>query len=334
MNPKVIGLMANQHGLIRRQQALELGLHAHEIERLIATGQWIAVRRGVYATRAAWDELDIWAEQPRLRALAASLNMRLDHVLSHDSAADLHGLPILRANPDLIHVTRPDVGGSRTRSGVKHHGAVFRDDQVTWVDGVPVLDLARTAVDIAREHGVLHGVPACDAALRRGVTRAQLRLAAEPMCSWPGKRSVDTSIELADPGAENVAESLARMVVLESGIGFPETQFELRDGERWARCDLRVDRHLVEMDGRKKYLARSEGGVADDPVHAVWDEKERQDWLHRHRLGMTRLVWQDLWGVRRQRTINRIVRDHATTCRMFGTDLDDLSHLIIRQRAC
>lgn len=331
MHPQVIGRMVAQHGLIRRQQALALGLTAKEVEALLAARTWVPVRRGVYTSAVLWDGLERWQEQPRLRALAASLNMRHDHVLSHDSAADLLGLPLLRPDPDLVHVTRPDVGGSRTRHGVKHHSAVFRDEQVELVDGVPVLNLARTAVDIAREHGVRRGLVACDGALRRGVTRGQLWLAAEPMRSWPGKRAVDTCIELADAGAESVAETLGRELVLESGIGTPVTQFELRDEVRHARCDLRVDRHLIEIDSRLKLTPRADGGTADDPAEALWDEKKRQMWLHGHRLGMTRLVWEDFWGVRRARARERLRREHAATCAAFGTDLSDLEHLIVRR---
>ena len=87
------------------------------------------------------------------------------------SAAVLLGLPTRPAWRDLVHVTRPGVTGSRTENGVKHHLAAFDDVDVTTVGALGVLGLARTAVDIGREHGYEDGVVAADAALRMGVPR-------------------------------------------------------------------------------------------------------------------------------------------------------------------
>ena len=42
----------------------------------------------------------------------------------------------LRPRRELVHITRPDVRGSRTEHGVKHHGATYRDDQVVEVGGI------------------------------------------------------------------------------------------------------------------------------------------------------------------------------------------------------
>lgn len=79
--------------------------------------------------------------------------MRMPHLISHDSAAYLLGLPILEAEPRLVHVTRFGVLGSRTEHGVKHHKAPFRMDQILFSQTRPVLDIPRTVADIAREHG-------------------------------------------------------------------------------------------------------------------------------------------------------------------------------------
>ena len=55
---------------------------------------------------------------------------------------------------------------------MKHHLARFAQDQVVEVNGLRVLDLARTAVDIAREHGTPYGEIACDSAMRGGQPRS------------------------------------------------------------------------------------------------------------------------------------------------------------------
>ena len=169
---------------------------------------------------------------------------------------------LLLPDPFMPHITRPGVLGSRTKSGVKHHKAVFHPRQVLQVNGFLVLDHARTAVDIAREHGSPHGVVACDAALRLGAVVGQLERALLPMRNWPHVKRARAAVDLADPGAESLGETLARMLVEELGIGRPQTQFGITDGRREAWCDLRVGRHVFEFDGRIKYQRRQDGGVA------------------------------------------------------------------------
>ena len=46
---------------------------------------------------------------------------------------------------------------------------------------------------------------------------------------------------------------------------------------------------------------------------------------------MTRLVWADYWGVRRELAKERLRREYAATCRLFGTDIADLAHLVVRR---
>lgn len=325
MNPIVQAILGTQWGLITRRQATEAGLSEDQLRTLIRRGSWVAVRRGVYAEKDHWDELDQWTGRPLLRVRAAHLRMRRDHVMSHDSAALLQGMPILLGDPELVHVTRRGVAGSRTEHGVKHHTATFTADEVVEIEGIRCLDPARTAVDIAREHGPDRGTVACDSAMRMGVSRAQLEATCARMWCWPGSTHARDAVALADPGAESVGESLGRRLVHELGIGRPQTQFELRDATRQVFCDMRVGRHIFEFDGRVKYLPRDAGGVADKPVEDVlWEEKTRQDWVCGFKLGLSRIVWADLWGERRKVARGRLAREYASTVERYGTSIDDL----------
>ena len=97
---------------------------------------------------------------------------------------------------------------------------------------------------------------------------------------------------------------------------------------------MRVGRHLVEFDGFKKYLRQDRGGLAVvDPEQVVWQEKQREDWLRGYRLGMSRLVWADYWGARRELAKERVRREYEATCAAYGTDISDLAHLIVRRSA-
>jgi hypothetical protein len=333
-HPDIQRTLSAQGGLITRTQVLDTGTSPEHLNGLVRTGQWILVRRGVYMPRETWVDLDPYNGRQRARARAAHLQMRRAHVMSHGSAGDELGLAMLTPEEEYIHVTRKGVRGGRVEHGVKHHLAPYRDDQVVFVDGIPVLGVARTAVDIAREHGLVPGVVAMDGARQLGASAADLWEATAPMVCWPEVTVVRAAIGRSDPGAESVGETLGRLLLEELGIGPVETQFELRDHTGWARCDMRVGRQVFEFDGAKKYHRRDKGGLAVvDPDQVVWQEKQRQDWVTGFRLGMSRLVWADYWGRRREIAKERIAREYAATCAAYGTDISDLSRYIVRRSA-
>lgn len=333
MNAQVSALMGSQNGLVLRRQALAAGLPPRQVDRLVRAGEWVAVRRGVYCAASLWASLDEYVGRPRLRAVAASRNMVVPHVLSHDSAALLHGLPILRAEPELVHITRFGALGSRTTHGVKHHGAPYRPEQLVEVDGLWALDRARTAVDVAREHGERHGLVACDSARRLGVPQADLEEALEAMTSWPYVGRSRWCVEHCDDRPDSVIESLGRRLLLELALGVVEPQFGLTDGRRVVWCDLRVGRHVVELDGRLKYRTRERGGVAVDPDRALWEEKKRQDFITGFKLGVSRLTYADVMPDRWRTTGSRIRREHAETTRLFGSSVADLQQFIVPSRS-
>ena len=334
MNPLFLARLRRQRGLIRRNDAVQCGIAEHELEVMLRRGELVVVRHGVYALATDWDQLDPHVERPRQRDRAAHMTMVTDHVMSHDSAARELGLAILRPSRELVHITRPGVRGSRTEHGVKHHLAPYRDDQVVDVDGVPVLDMARTAVDVAREHGIMGGLPTFDSALRSGVPRSAFTRALAPMRSWPHVRRARTCVDLADGGAETVAETLGRLLLKELGLGLIETQFPVPVPGGVAWCDLRVGRHLFECDGRVKYLGAARGGVADRPVEDVmWDEKRRQTDVCANGLGMSRIIWQDFWPPHRPAALRRLAREFAVSRDRYGTDLPpDLEEFARRMR--
>lgn len=323
--------MAAQHGLILRRQALKCGMTPKQITRLLQSGDWVAVRWGVYTTGQLWESLDKYVGRPQLEVRAASMNMIVPHVASHDSAAYLLSLPILEARPRLVHITRFGVLGDRTKHGVKHHKAPFTPEQISFVDDLAVLDLPRTVADIAREHGLRHGVVAASSALRAGVSRRALEAAAVPMRNWRHVTRVRESIALADGRCESPGEALAMLMLKQLKVGKVDLQFGLRDRSRTAFADLRIGRHLVEFDGWLKYLPEADGGFAVTPEQALWEEKQRQDWLCGFKLGMSRLTWIDVQPDRWCQTQDRLLREILATNALFGTSIDDLAPYIIRR---
>ncbi|WP_243059412.1 type IV toxin-antitoxin system AbiEi family antitoxin domain-containing protein [Nocardioides sp. SR21] len=331
--PRFAHYFAEQHGLILRRQALAAGATAKEVGELLRHGDWVAVRHGAYTTATHWSVLDPYVGRPRLEVWAAVLRMRTPQLISHDSAAYLHGLDILEARPRLVHVTRFGVLGGRTRHGVKHHKAPFADEQIVFVDGQPLLDIPRTVADIAREHGSRHGIVAAGSALRMGVSKGALWAAVAPMRNWPYVTKSRESIELADRRCENPGEDLTKLMLEEIALGVVHPQFGLRDRGRTAWVDFRVGRHLIEFDGWHKYQRQEEGGYAElSPADIVWREKRRQDWLCGFKLGMSRLVWADLQPDTWEATKRRLLREIADTNARFGTSIEDLAPYVIRRR--
>lgn len=168
--------------------------------------------------------------------------MDVGHVFSHDSAAHALGLVFLSPLDPKIHVTRP-VNGGRNHTGVHHHAAVGQPEQVVMVEGLPVLDVSRTAVDLARHRGIRIGVTACYLALRLGATRESLREACTLMRHWRRVRAARQAVELAAAGAENPTESLTRLLLAQACGFAPITQFPM------------------QIDGRGRMVGRPDGSA-------------------------------------------------------------------------
>ena len=322
MKPGLLTIATEQHGLVTRAQAREAGYRGPELRGLTATrGAWVVVRRGVYIDRTTWSALSE-LHQWKLRDRAALLTGRSPVELSHDSAARLHGLPLVLLEHELTHVTRGDVQGSRTEHGVKHHRGPLPSPGRVTLEGLAATGLARTALDVAREHGLSAGLAACDAAARQGARKQDFTRELSTMSHWPGVTAARDAAELADPRAENAAESLARLLVLEVGIGEPEPQFALLLYDRVVWCDLRVGNHVFEFDGRIKYVGRADGGVSLRPAEeVVWAEKERERLICAEGLGVSRIIWSDFFGAARQRAVRRLRAEYAVTATRFGDRL-------------
>lgn len=325
MNARVAALMSAQWGLLTRRQAVEAGMPDHQIDRLVRTRRWTSVRRGVYAETSYVESLTHHAQRRMLADRAGSLRVADPHVMSHHSAAYLLDLGVLHEQASFTHVGRPGIVGSHIRHGVKHHLAPYAAEQVTEVDGVRVLDAARTALDVARECGFRQGLVAADSALRAGATRADLERAMSAMHHWPNKAVVREVVLSASPLADSVAETLGRELVTELGYGVPQAQFGLTADGRTAWCDLRLGRHFFEIDGEVKLLPPELGGVAArEPREVLWEEKQRQDFVTGFKTGMSRLTWSDFFGRARGRALERCRREFLDTCARFGTDIGDL----------
>jgi predicted transcriptional regulator of viral defense system len=179
-------------GVVTTAELVEAGLAKKSIRALARREILTAVRRGVYART---DLIHRLPGQPqsrdRLLSIAAAVAAAGgDAVASHEDAALIHGIDLLRRpSASLIAVSRP-----RGRDGVltgppevRIRRTALPASQVTVVYRIPVTSVAKTVVDLARTTPFKSGVVAADSALhRRKTSKAELRSVITTSRRWPG----------------------------------------------------------------------------------------------------------------------------------------------------
>lgn len=282
--------------IIRRSEALQRGAADHQLQRQCRTGAWRRIRPGRYASADAFDALDTH-ERHRLRAVETLRAASADAVLSHQSAAVVHGLDLWNTPLSVTHLTRNrPTGGRRTRH--RHvHSAVLRPEEIADVDGLPVTTVARTVADLARTLPFEQAVVAGDHALHAaGLTSEDVAAAANALPPHAGRQRVHRILAQLDGRSESVGESRSRVLMLREQLPVPECQPNLysADGDRLGRVDFLFEECAVvgEFDGRGKYGRLVPDGQV--PADVVWAEKVREDAIRDAGWQVARWTWDEL----------------------------------------
>jgi very-short-patch-repair endonuclease/predicted transcriptional regulator of viral defense system len=241
------------------------GLTQAQLRSLTRSGDLVRVWHGVYATRTATE----WAGTSPARghallAMAARTALGEDSVVSHYSAALIHGLDLFPAASGLpVTLTRPPARRcNRAKSdGVVFHTAELPTEHITTLLGVRVTTVPRTVVDLARVSTFMSAVVTADSALRADAKRADftskeaLIAACDAGAGWPGIRQARRAVDFSDPRAESVLESCARVVFHERALDPPELQFTVTGPDFRYTVDFYWAEHRViaEADGAMKY---------------------------------------------------------------------------------
>jgi hypothetical protein len=230
---------------------------------MVERGELVRITRGYYATAELAElvpDLDIGALL--LSAGAAATALGPSAVVSHETAAVLHGLSLLRPPPAVLTVTRPPGVGSRSaRQGLRVHSAALPAEHVGGRLGVPMTTVARTVIDLARVLDFRAAVVVADSALQQKLTSIKELKAVIAACPrWRGVRTATQVVEFADGRAESPLESLARLAFHDCGLPPPELQVVVATaGEFIARVDFmwKQFRTVAEADGAAKYEDKS-----------------------------------------------------------------------------
>ena len=262
--------------------------------RIRESEELVQIRRGVYARRDQWDELDPW-DRYRHRVLAFS-SLSPDAVFSHESAAILHGLPLF-GEPKDIHLYARDRGSSSRTGDVMTHASASQRS-LTRIGTLTATSLIDTAVDLGRVLPPASALAVWDAVARRGVTTDELREAWVGQASSRGTRTLLWLGSEADGRAESPGESVSRAAI--AWLGFPRPVVQMSVGSDRPDFAWPEYRVLGEFDGFTKYSWEGR-----DPREALRAEKMREDRLRRESSGFARWTLADVFHPERLRDILR-----------------------------
>jgi hypothetical protein len=265
------------------------GVRAQDLLRAGPEVGLVRVRHGGYARALADD-----AEGRHRQLIAATYPLLGDRtVLSHGSAALLHGLPVWGSLLGVVSATRSAGGHGRRGRNLHVRFAELDVDEVTDVDGHRCTCLERTALDVARIVTYERAVAVLDAALRMGANRSLLDDMAVRAKGRTGAASAARALHFADPRSESVGESVSRVRIVRAGLPLPDLQVNLYDdhGVWLARSDFawREQRVIGEFDGRVKYR-----GSVEEVADTVMREKSREQAIRDAGWWVVRWSWHDL----------------------------------------
>jgi very-short-patch-repair endonuclease len=240
-------VLENQGSCLRYGQTTTLGVSRRQLRTAVSAARLERLRRGVYGIPAEHDRL-------------AAAQLATTGVVSHTSAAKHLGIGLAFDDPD-VHLTFPRNYGRGAQRWAVSHRSDLRDDEIEHVAGLRCTTAIRTVIDLAGQLPVAEAVAAADSALREGrVTLAELESAvAATRPRAPGSKRVRRVLELVDPKAGSVLESLLRVLLVLHGLAPEHTQYVVRDrrGGYLLRADFvwTTARLVVEADGYEHHGA-------------------------------------------------------------------------------
>lgn len=266
-------------------------LPSSEVARLyraVRSGQVVPIRPGAFAPVDAWQDLS-HEDRHRVRVYETVAALSAPLVVSHESAAIMHGIPLLGPLTDAIHVTRPRRGGGWRSDYLIHHPAQGKPQTVSMA-GMQLTSPARTVMDLARTGSFARGLIAADHCLSSGLaTLKDLQAQAQPQL--PGAARLRLVATHATALSESPGESLTRARFLHLHAPMPTLQAHVVVRGRHYRLDfLWEDLGVVgEFDGALKYASS-----AQQSSTAVYQEKRREDDLRTRFRTVIRFSWDDV----------------------------------------
>ncbi|MBN9212461.1 MAG: hypothetical protein BGO45_14045 [Microbacterium sp. 71-36] len=280
--------------LYRRADLLDRGVAEAALRRAGVEGAWHRLCPGVYVDRRLYAPLRP-AERHLLSVVAAVDQARgAIGVVSHLSAAVLHGLPLYRFDAERVAVTVAATAHPPSGPRVRRHTDALHDGDVVEISGIRCTSMDRTIIDVARTEPLEAALSCADAALRREVMtgrrfdsaaqdewRERMRIRTARAAGSRGIRNARRIVEFADGRAELPGESVSRLQLHRLGFRDLDLQVPVEGPHRsmyYVDLALREVKTFWEFDGEVKYrdAAMRKGGSVED---VLLQEKRREDWI-------------------------------------------------------
>jgi hypothetical protein len=299
------------------EQWVNSGVSLKRLRTMTRRGELIRVRHGVYATASA---LAGAADDKTLRhaldvrAVLASISVA-DVVASHESAALVHGLPLIHEpTAGTVSLTRPagEHGGS-SPAGIRYHSALVPPEHVTIVHGALVTTAARTTIDLARALPFMEAVVVADAAIHmRKAGKTELSRVSADCGGWPGLEQARRVVAFSSGLSGSPLESCARVVFDAFGLPPPELQAKIVSGMQVdAEGNVVVvdEFHEYEVDflwRDRKTVAETDGLMKYDTGQVAIRQLQRDRLIREAGYQVVHITWKELFE-RPERVIERIL---------------------------
>ncbi len=268
--------------IILSRSLRQRGEQTRGLESGARTGRFVRIRPGAYAVASDWYAASA-PDRHRAAMDALRSTAREDPVFSHESAALVHGIPVIGEWSTFPHIVAAHLGH---RGAVRVTGHRPRHPwTICAADGYQVTTPVCTAINLAAARGLPAGVAALDHVLASGSTTSELAATVANWKPFHGSRRVERALSIATGLAETPLESISLVPIALAGFEQPIQQHEVVVRGRRYRLDFFwPDPGVVgEADGRVKYLSGAD----------LWAEKQREDAIRSLGMGFARWGWDE-----------------------------------------
>lgn len=281
--------------VVHRRRELDAGpADDRRLRARVESKQFMRVVAGSYVKTDDWSRLTPM-NRHLVRVLEVTDRAHGRIVLTHASAAAVHGIDRIGTWPEKVDIRIARSSGGRSSGATRRHALGFDGvDLMEW-RGHLVTSPAQTALDLAAASDFTAGVIAVDQALwarRDGGPLTDAERIRELMeeCWRRGFARVPRVVEFGTHLSDSVRESEGRVLIDRLGFPVPVLQREvILPGGRRVRPDYYFEEfdHAAEFDGTGKYF---DPDILDGrtPEHALLEEKDRADALRRQVSALSR----------------------------------------------
>jgi very-short-patch-repair endonuclease/predicted transcriptional regulator of viral defense system len=251
LDDRLLPVFARQHWLVTTKDVTDAGGSPQQTRDRLQHGRWARVDRGVYRLVGAPTS---WQQRVLAPILGAGTDATV--VASHYAAAALHGIPGFGRGVPELTATR---GYNLRRATARiHSNNDLERSRLVVIDGIPVTDVSRTILDLARtvsDAGLLRAIEWGRRAERTSWSGLIAVLARHARRGRPGiqrLRRVITANAHRGEITDTDFELLLLTLLVEHGLPEPVVHHRVCDGERFvAEVDLAYPnrRIAIEADG-------------------------------------------------------------------------------------